>query len=85
MDLLASIVRTLGTELKDRGRRGQLVGLCPFHPEQTPSFTVHSRTQRFVCFGCGASGGPIEFVIRHAGVTPDAAKAWIAAHAGETA
>lgn len=36
-------------------------GLCPFHSEDTPSFTVYPETQSFHCFGCGASGDQLEF------------------------
>ncbi len=39
-------------------------GLCPFHSEKTPSFTVYSGTQSFYCFGCGAGGDVISFVMR---------------------
>lgn len=46
--------------LKKRG--STYVGLCPFHNEKTPSFTVYPETQSFYCFGCGAGGGAIEFV-----------------------
>ena len=37
-------------------------GLCPFHEEKTPSFTVSPRTERYHCFGCGADGDVIEFL-----------------------
>ena len=37
-------------------------GLCPFHNEKTPSFTVFTATQSFYCFGCGAAGDAITFV-----------------------
>lgn len=47
-------------------RRGGVrrVGLCPFHSEKTPSFTVFSDTQSFYCFGCGAGGDVINFIQR---------------------
>ena len=48
--------------LKRRGRT--YVGLCPFHNEKTPSFTVYPETQSFYCFGCGAGGDAIGFVKR---------------------
>lgn len=41
-----------------------LKGLCPFHSEKTPSFTVYPGTQSFYCFGCGAAGDAISFVMR---------------------
>ena len=47
-------------QLRRRGRN--LTGLCPFHSEKTPSFTVYPDTQSFYCFGCGAGGDAITFV-----------------------
>lgn len=47
-------------QLRRRGRT--LTGLCPFHNEKTPSFTVYPDTQSFYCFGCGAAGDAITFV-----------------------
>jgi len=39
-------------------------GLCPFHAEKTPSFTANDQKQMFYCFGCGAGGDVIEYVMR---------------------
>ncbi len=41
-----------------------LKGLCPFHSEKTPSFTVYSGDGHFYCFGCGAGGDVVSFVMR---------------------
>ena len=49
-------------QLRKRGR--DLVGLCPFHAEKSPSFHVHPEDGFFKCFGCGAAGDVIEFVKR---------------------
>lgn len=49
-------------DLKRRGKN--LVGLCPFHNEKTPSFTVYPENQSFYCFGCGAGGEIIAFTRR---------------------
>ncbi|MBO5895678.1 MAG: DNA primase [Clostridia bacterium] len=47
-------------ELRRRGRT--LTGLCPFHNEKTPSFTVYPETASYYCFGCGAGGEVINFI-----------------------
>ena len=39
-----------------------MVGLCPFHSEKSPSFTVFADTQSYYCFGCGAGGDVITFI-----------------------
>ncbi len=47
-------------------------GLCPFHSEKTPSFTVNEGKQIFYCFGCGAGGNVITFLMKASGMTfPD--------------
>ncbi len=48
--------------MKRRGRN--LVGLCPFHGEKTPSFNLYPETNSFYCFGCGAGGDVITFIRR---------------------
>lgn len=54
-------------ELRPRGRH--LVGLCPFHPERTPSFYVTPERQLFRCFGCNAAGDVFSFVMRREGLS----------------
>ncbi len=53
--------------LKRRGRN--LLGLCPFHKEKTPSFNVNEERNFYHCFGCGASGDAIRFVQETEGLT----------------
>ena len=56
-DVISSYItlKRAGTNLK---------GLCPFHSEKTPSFVVYKDTQSFYCFGCGAGGDVINFIMR---------------------
>ena len=49
-------------QLKRRGRN--LVGLCPFHGEKTPSFNIYTENGSFYCFGCGAGGDVITFIMK---------------------
>ena len=65
-DLAGLIGRTV--RLKPAGS-GQFVGRCPFHVERTPSFRVYQRDGHFHCFGCGAHGDAITFVMRMQGVS----------------
>ncbi len=57
VDVISSYVT-----LKKAGKN--MKGLCPFHSEKTPSFTVYEDTQSFYCFGCGAGGDVISFIMR---------------------
>lgn len=66
--------------LKKRG--GEQLGLCPFHAEKTPSFTVVERKGFFHCFGCGAHGDAFAFVMRLDGLTFLEALARLRAEAG---
>lgn len=61
----ADIVQVIGecVELKRSGTR--FLGLCPFHGEKTPSFSVHSGQQFFHCFGCGESGDVFSFIMKY--------------------
>lgn len=53
--------------LKKRGRN--FLGLCPFHTEKTPSFTVSPDKQMYYCFGCGKGGNAITFLMEHEKMT----------------
>ena len=59
--------------LKKTGKNFQ--ACCPFHNEKTPSFNVNPQKQFFKCFGCGASGTAIGFVMQYEGLNfPEAVK-----------
>ncbi len=59
--------------LKKAGRN--FVGLCPFHSEKAPSFTVSSEKQMFYCFGCGEGGNAFRFLMKNEGLSfPEAVK-----------
>jgi DNA primase len=72
----ADIVRIVGdyVTLKKTGAQN-FGGLCPFHKEKTPSFSVHATKQFFHCFGCGASGDVFSFVQKIENITfPEAVR-----------
>jgi DNA primase len=66
----ADIVRIVGdyVKLKKAGTQNY-AGLCPFHQEKTPSFSVHATRQFYHCFGCGASGDVFSFVQKIENIT----------------
>jgi DNA primase len=66
----ADIVRIIGDYVKLRKSGGQnFAGLCPFHGEKTPSFSVHATRQFFHCFGCGLSGDVFSFIQKIENIT----------------
>ncbi len=69
-DLLArlDIAEVIGQRLRLRRAGANLVACCPFHAEKTPSFSVNPTKQFYHCFGCGASGDAIRFVMQHEGL-----------------
>ncbi len=62
------VSRVVGQVVKLVRRGRESAGLCPFHSERTPSFTVADEKGWYHCFGCGAHGGVIDFVMEHQGV-----------------
>ena len=74
-DVISSYVN-----LKRAGSNYQ--GLCPFHSEKTPSFTVFPNTETFHCFGCGAGGDVISFIMRAENLEYPGAVEFLAKRAG---
>lgn len=60
----SDIEQVVGSYVNLRRRGRTLSGLCPFHSEKSPSFTVYPENQSFYCFGCGAGGDVISFIRR---------------------
>jgi DNA primase len=63
---LVEVIESHGVRLKKKGQN--YVGLCPFHKEKTPSFTVNPKTDLWHCFGCRAGGDVIGFVCKMEGI-----------------
>ena len=65
------IVKVVGeyVRLRRMGTTGRYTGLCPFHQEKTPSFSVNQTRQFYKCFGCGVSGDVLKFVMEMDGLT----------------
>jgi DNA primase len=85
-DLLArvDVVDVVGRYVQLRKGGANLLGLCPFHNEKSPSFTVSPTKQFYHCFGCGAHGSAISFLMEHTGASfPEAVRS-LAASAGMT-
>ena len=77
LKLQADIVRVVGEYVSLRKSGAQnYSGLCPFHKEKTPSFSVHATKQFYYCFGCGEKGDVFKFVQKIENVTfPEAVRA----------
>ncbi len=59
------IIDVIGGFVKLKRRGSNYLGLCPFHNEKTPSFTVSPAKELYKCFGCGRSGNAISFIMEH--------------------
>lgn len=72
----ASIVQVVNEYVPLTKRGHNHVGLCPFHSEKTPSFTVNEEKKIFYCFGCNATGNVITFLMKKDGLAfPEAVRA----------
>ncbi len=78
------IVEFIGTYVNLKRAGSNYGGLCPYHSEKTPSFTVFPATQSFYCFGCGAGGDVITFAMRSENLDYAAAVEFLAKRAGIT-
>lgn len=69
-ELLArvDVVEVVGKHVKLKKSGANWMGLCPFHNEKSPSFSVSPTKQFYHCFGCGAHGSAIGFLMEHAGL-----------------
>lgn len=76
---IVEVIIECGVPLKQTGRNHQ--GLCPFHQEKTPSFSVSQEMQIFKCFGCEEGGNVIHFLQKHEGKTFIEAIEWLAERA----
>lgn len=61
----ANIEEVVGDFVQLKKRGANLLGLCPFHNEKTPSFTVSPAKGIFKCFGCGKAGNSVNFIMEH--------------------
>jgi len=77
-DLVEVVARHV--ELKQKG--SNLMGLCPFHHEKSPSFSVSADKQLYYCFGCGKGGGAFQFLMEHDGYSFPEAVEYLAEKVG---
>ena len=72
------IIDIVGGFVKLKKRGANYLGLCPFHNEKTPSFTVSPSKEIYKCFGCGRSGNSISFIMEHEKYSYVEALKWLA-------
>lgn len=73
------IIEIVGGFVKLKKRGANYLGLCPFHNEKSPSFTVSPAKEIYKCFGCGRSGNTISFLMEHEKYSYAEALRWLAA------
>ncbi|MBO7229881.1 MAG: DNA primase [Bacteroidaceae bacterium] len=74
----AKIEEVVGDFVTLKKRGVNLIGLCPFHNEKTPSFTVSPAKNYCKCFGCGKGGNPVHFIMEHEQLSYYDALRWLA-------
>ncbi len=74
------IIEIIGSFVRLKKRGANYLGLCPFHNEKTPSFTVSPSKDLYKCFGCGKSGNTIGFLMDHEKYSYVEALRWLAQH-----
>lgn len=72
------VIEIIGGFVKLKKRGANYLGLCPFHNEKTPSFTVSPSKEIYKCFGCGKSGNTISFLMEHEKYSYVEALRWLA-------
>lgn len=72
------IIDVVGEFVKLKKRGANYLGLCPFHGEKTPSFTVSPTKEIYKCFGCGKSGNAVTFLMEHEKYSYVEALRWLA-------
>jgi DNA primase len=78
----SSLTAVIGESVSLRKSGPRHIGLCPFHQEKTPSFSVSEEKGLYYCFGCHAGGDVFSFIMRHQGVDFHAAASFLASRAG---
>src|ERR1700754_3987837 len=73
------IIEIVGGFVRLKKRGTNYLGLCPFHNEKSPSFTVSPAKEIYKCFGCGRSGNTISFLMEHEKYSYAEALRWLAA------
>lgn len=80
----SDITDVIGSYVSLKRAGSNMSGLCPFHSEKSPSFTVFPATKSFYCFGCGAGGDVITFIKKAENLDYPSAVEFLAARAGIT-
>ncbi|HEX9568363.1 MAG TPA: CHC2 zinc finger domain-containing protein [Rhodospirillales bacterium] len=77
-----SLAGIVGRHVRLQRKGREHLGLCPFHKEKTPSFTVNEEKGFYHCFGCGAHGSVFDFIMETKGLSFSDAVNWLAREAG---